>query len=154
MDLSDVERRLRSAYGKLLQEDRVLLELDANERSITHKLAEYIQEEFVGWHVDCEYNRDGHRSKRVRLDHDIPPADTDAQTVYPDVIVHKRGTPNNLLVIEAKKSTTASVSMDRAKLRAYKSDLEYRFAFEVIFPVNDAAPGADARVDIIELKDE
>jgi hypothetical protein len=45
--------------------------------------------------VDPEYNRDGHEVKR-----------SDGVIVVPDVIVHHRGTSDNLLVIEVKKSTT------------------------------------------------
>ena len=153
MEHDEVVHKLRRAYLKLLRNDRNLLELDVNERSLTHKLAEYLQEEFVSWHVDCEYNRDGHDPKRVRVSHGISAADTDAQTVYPDVIVHRRGTRDNLVVVEAKKTSTALTSEDASKLRAYRSELGYLFAFEVVFPVNEAARDANVSVDVRELSD-
>ena len=53
----DVKRRVIAAICALYRHDRELLDVDANERSITHKLAEHLQRKFPGWHVDCEYNR-------------------------------------------------------------------------------------------------
>jgi hypothetical protein len=46
MKLSDVEARLKKAEEKLRKADRFLLENDVNERSITHKLAQYLQKPF------------------------------------------------------------------------------------------------------------
>ena len=45
--------------------------------------------------------------------------------------MHERGTPNNLLVIEVKKSTnknTKHIKHDYNKLERYKADLDYQFA--------------------------
>ena len=60
MSLEDVKKRVIAAICALYRHDRELLAVDANERSITHKLAEHLQREFPEWHVDCEYNRVGH----------------------------------------------------------------------------------------------
>ena len=76
----DVKRRVIAAICALYRHDRELLDVDANERSITHKLAEHLQREFPGWHVDCEYNRVGREPRRL-----------EAKTVFPDIIVHRRG---------------------------------------------------------------
>jgi hypothetical protein len=57
--------------------------------------------------------------------------------VYPDIIVHRRGKSgagDNLVVIEAKKSTTGQ-NGDKEKLRAYLRCLGYRHAFYVEFPI-------------------
>ncbi len=67
---TDIENKVRQAIQVLLEKDRLLLELNVNERSITHKLAEYLQVEFPGCHVDCEYNRDGHDTKELELEAD------------------------------------------------------------------------------------
>lgn len=45
---------MKSFYEK----ERYLLENNANERSLTHKLAEYLNLEFQDFDVDCEYNLD------------------------------------------------------------------------------------------------
>lgn len=102
---SDVERGVSRAIEKLRKHDMYLLARGVNERSITHHLAIYLQREFQGWDVDVEYNRDGHGPKRLFVSSDVPSDDTNARTVYPDIIVHRRGTNNeNLLVIEVKKN--------------------------------------------------
>jgi hypothetical protein len=145
-------RRLFEAYEALLKHDQVLLVLDANERSITHKLAEHLQAKFLDWNVDCEYNRDGALPKRlVGTKETTSTDDTDGRTVFPDVIVHHRGTSDNLLVIEAKKSSTVGVGDDVKKLQAYKAEHGYQFAFSIVFPVQSAASNATSSRDIEEV---
>lgn len=155
MEREEVVRRLRSAYSNLVRDDVLLFKVDANERSLTHKLAEHLQAEFLDWDVDCEYNRDGHESKRLNLlVATVSTDDTEGKTVFPDVIVHHRNTHDNLVVIEAKKNTTASTGNDETKLKEYKSQLGYRFAFAVVFPVGAPSNGANAEMDIREVGDE
>jgi hypothetical protein len=118
------------AVSRLLERDKYLLITDVNERSLTHKLAEYLQLEFAEWNVDCEYNRN-HETAKVL--HFVGPEtrtdDTNARTVFPDVIIHQRGTDNNLLVIEVKKSTNRDRDdQDLAKLQAFRGELGYRYA--------------------------
>lgn len=50
--------------------------------------------------------------------------------IYPDIIVHKRGTQNNHIVIEAKKSTNQdrlSRAYDLVKLATLVSDKDYQY---------------------------
>ena len=55
--------------------------------------------------------------------------DTEAKTVFPDIIVYNRGTKENHFVIEVKKSpNSASRDADYAKLRGYKRTLGFQFA--------------------------
>jgi hypothetical protein len=136
LDRADVEERVRAALDTLLEQDGFLLFADVNERSITHRLAMYLQSLFPEWNVDCEYNRDGHDPKEL----DLPVSganeyDTDATTVYPDIIVHKRDSQNNLLVIEAKKSTSSrrDIQFDLVKLEQYRRQLRYEHALFVEF---------------------
>jgi len=124
---------VEAALQELLTKDRHLLEVDANERSLTHRFGMYLQQQLQHFDVDCEYNRNGPVPKTISANLISPTADdTDAKTVFPDVIAHKRGrggSENNYLVIEFKKSTnTTSHSVDLDKLRAYKSELAYKFA--------------------------
>jgi alpha-amylase/alpha-mannosidase (GH57 family) len=102
---------LKRAYKKFLVNDAYLLQVEGNERAMTHKYAEYLQQEFPSWHVDCEYNRLGDDIKRV----DLHNGD---DRVIPDIIVHRRGTSNNLIVIEAKKLGRLT-TQDEYKLKAY-----------------------------------
>ena len=134
IDRDEIEKKVRRSLALLLKQDRFLLEIDVNERSITHKLAEYLQLEFPEWHVDCEYNRSGPLPKRLQITADTPVRadDTEAQTVYPDIIVHRRNTDENLLVIEVKKSSNRNrAEWDRQKLEAFKEAEDYKYDYAV-----------------------
>jgi hypothetical protein len=142
IDDKEVLEKIKNAYLKLLRNDSHLLEVDANERSITHRFAIYLEDEFPNHNVDCEYNRNGLETKRLNslinlLKKEICSDDTNGVTVYPDIIIHRRGTnDDNFIVIEAKKTTTSDNGNDREKLKAYKGNLNYQYTFFVKFPVN------------------
>lgn len=132
--------KVEKALEKLCEQDTFLLENNVNERSISHKLATYLQEVFEEWDVDCEYNRDHHNPDLIkRLVRFIGSGRTDdehARTVFPDIIVHHRGKRENLLVIEIKKSTNRDWDgeLDKEKLTAYKGqELGYRYALFLTF---------------------
>lgn len=112
------------AVQTLLDRDAYLLWADVNERTIAHRLAIYVEREFVGWDVDCEYNRDGHDPKEIAFG-----SGDDAEhgsRVLPDVIVHRRGTADNYVVFELKKSNNPeSDDRDFEKLRGYCHQLGY-----------------------------
>jgi hypothetical protein len=137
MDVRVARLALVRALQNLVEKDAQLLEADANERSITHKLAEHLQREFgEEWHVDCEYNRDGHDPKRLALPprDDVRSDDTEARTVFPDVIVHLRNSAQNFMVVEAKKANNPRGDVeDRQKLDAFQEQLRYKVAVLVRF---------------------
>jgi hypothetical protein len=147
VDEAEVRSRITAALRDLFERDHELLHRDVNERSITHKLACYLGNQFPDYDVDCEYNRDGLKPKRLRLFVNemgkLNPDDIDAVTVYPDIIVHRRGVSGaeggNLLVIEAKKENVRT-GYDAQKLKCYKRDLSYQYAFLVIFPMHRPFP--------------
>jgi hypothetical protein len=116
------------AVERLFINDRDLLDINVNERSISHKLAEYLQIEFPDWHVDCEYNRKMRDIKKLLIHFDkVSADDNEASTVYPDIIIHHRQTNDNLLVIEIKKYGL-DTAKDMKKLKAFTGpDYEYRF---------------------------
>lgn len=134
----DIHQRVQRAIERLRLYDAELLRIDCNERSITHRLAMYLQDEFEGWGVDCEYNRDQHAPDHVKrltsLLESIPSDNADAKTVFPDIIVHHRETSDNLLVIEVKKSRNPEPdTRDKQKLKAFKEELHYRYALFLRF---------------------
>ncbi len=141
----EVAERVDEALGRFLNNDQDLIHVDANERSITHKLGEHLQKVFPDWDVDCEYNRDGDQIKRLRREYEcsqakykcLEPDDVEAKTVYPDIIVHRRCTSHNLLVIEAKKRCHPdSMSIDEDKLKRFTSrcgQFGYRYGLLLIF---------------------
>ena len=57
MEFELIEKILKNALKKLREFDSQLLEINVNERTISHKLAEHIQEKIYDLSVDCEYNR-------------------------------------------------------------------------------------------------
>lgn len=121
-DFRMVETNINDALNLLYRNDRLLITNSTSERSITHKLAAYIQQLFPQWHVDCEYNRRGLRRPKDILDQD---------TSYPDIIIHQRNTTTNLLVIEAKSIYSAdhTDTHDKKKIKAYIEDPEYQYRF-------------------------
>jgi len=129
----NILERLYRARATFLARDAYLLEVNANERSMTHKFAEYLQYEFPDFNVDCEFNRKGSLPKELHITvaSDVPENDEDAKTVFPDIIVHHRGQRANLLVIEAKKSGRDD-TRDRQKLEAFKADEDYQYTYAVL----------------------
>jgi hypothetical protein len=132
MDKNEVSDIIYSAMTELVENDRDILEININERTISHRLAIYLEKYFDGWSVDCEYNRDHDDKKTLHI---FPERtltnDTEANTVFPDIIVHERRTNKNLLVIEIKKSSNNNEterSKDIEKLKAFKRELGYMFA--------------------------
>lgn len=142
-----IEQALNQALSALLERDAEILKTDVNERTISHRLAVYLEPYFSGWNVDCEYNRNHDDPKRLNIPRrEVPDNDTQARTVFPDIIVHKRGTDENLLVIEMKKTTSQETDdFDLHKLNAFKNQLDYKYA--VFVKVR-----TDAKPDIETIK--
>jgi len=138
MEDKEILAKLISAIHEFTQDDGELLNLDANERSISHKLAEHLQRHFSDLKVDCEYNRHGNDVKRLQYPHTYPKGpikwdDLDAKTVFPDIVIHKRGTDEcNRLVIEIKKSNSApDFRIDEEKLQAFTKD-QYNYQLGIL----------------------
>jgi len=121
-----IGRRVDRALYRLLDLDSSLLEEDAHERSVAHKLAVYLGDEFPRFDVDFEYNREGIERTVKRLD-----LEDDDKSVFPDVIVHERGSDTrNCLVIELKlDSSTRPRTDDYDKLKAF-TGAEERFQYD------------------------
>lgn len=122
--------------------EKFILDNDLNERTLTHKLAEYIQENFPDFNVDCEYNRmrkgEDYLPKKLELEqkeitHSNP------SRVYPDVIIHRRGdNQDNLLIIEVKKKENPEgKEFDIQKIKEYISQTGYQFGVYLEFDNTD-----------------
>ncbi len=128
-DLPIIKEKTERAVRILLKNDLFLLQNNADEITISHKLAEYLQQEFLDWHVDCEYNRNRDEIKEIG----------DAR-VRPDIIVHIRNIKNNLLIVEIKKSnTTDDINSDKERLKNFTLSGEYKYQFGlfILFYVGD-----------------
>jgi hypothetical protein len=149
LTFDNVNDYIGRALDKLYERDAFLLqkELNITERAITHRLALFLQQILTDdFDVDCEYNRMGMRAnneiyytegdyfaKTVCLSEGhVPDDDDEGSRVFPDIIVHKRGTAFNYIIIEVKiKWKNGKASRDIRKLKAYKADLKYEHAFYI-----------------------
>lgn len=157
---SEVETKVRNAIEHLVYRDRFLLENDVNERSISHKLAAYLQIEFGDeWDVDCEYNRNHDITKRLIIppnDDKVKIDDTTARTVFPDIIVHRRNSDDNLLVIEVKKgkSDLERRDFDLRKLRAFQGK-NYHYLYALYLQIKtECAINVDNVIEEMRLNGE
>ena len=113
--LNKVITALREFYAH----EAFLLEKDLGERTLTHRLAVYVEKQFSGWQVDCNYDRLGERTLRLPHGSIVSTDDHLGKSIYPDIVVHQREIPNNLLTIEVRKeSNHQPLEHDRHKLQA------------------------------------
>lgn len=134
--------KIENSLKSLIENDYWLIENDLSEQSICHKLAIYIQNEFNDFHldIDCEYNgditRDNERKSisilksdlkafkllKEKEENDLEKEYTN-RAVFPDIIIHKRGSIKyNLCIIEVKKSSSKiPFTYDDLKLKSYTS---------------------------------
>jgi hypothetical protein len=141
-----------AALRKLLANDLYLLTVDANERSICHRFAMYLQEEFPEFNVDCEYNRDEINPKCLApLDLHPNSEDTNAKTVFPDVIVHIRGKKQNHLIMEFKKSSNKGSHTDLLKLQGYKRNKSLGYAYALFVELAVGKNPGVAKVEWVNI---
>jgi len=108
-----------AAVGEFYAQETHLLEKDLGERTLTHRLAVHVEKQFPGWQVDCDYNRLGERTLRLPHGTIVSTDDALGKSVYPDIVVHQREIPNNLLAIEVRKTANHQPpEHDQHKLRA------------------------------------
>lgn len=139
-----IESAIVGAIRGLYEEDYDLFEYNSSERALTHKLAEHLQravdEWGEKWKVDCEYNRHNYFNKELYgLDFGaVTSADEEAKTVFPDVIVHRRGLDENLLVVEVKKSGGKNSDTDEKKLRAFTAQSgDFRYSYGLLLRIGE-----------------
>ena len=126
-DLPKIQKVIENCLETFMKKDIFLLEHDVDERTVSHRFAFYLQSEIPEMHVDCEYNREGFEIKKISGPKWIKP-----RNIYPDIVVHKRGTDsNNILIIEVKKQTNKDIENDEIKLKAFTSE-QYRYSFGLL----------------------
>src|SRR6266853_1593726 len=120
-----------SALHEFYARETHLLEKDLGERTLTHRLAVHLEKQFPGWEVDCDYNRLGERTLRLPHGTIVSTDDQLGKSVYPDIVVHQREVPDNLLAIEVRKAANLQPpEHDRHKLRAM-TDPHSWFAYRI-----------------------
>jgi hypothetical protein len=120
-----------SAIREFYQHEAFLLEKDLGERTLTHRLAVHLEQEFSGWDVDCDYNRLGERLLKLPHGSIISTDDGLGKSIFPDIVVHRRAIPENLLAIEVRKATNHQPpEHDEHKLRGM-TDPHVWFAYRI-----------------------
>jgi hypothetical protein len=126
-ELGKVVSAVREFYAR----EQYLFERDLGERTLTHRLAVHLENHFQGWQVDCDYDRLGERTLRLPKGSIVSTDDHNGKSIYPDITVHQRDIPNNLLVIEVRKETNHQpIGHDQHKLRGL-TDPHIWFAYRV-----------------------
>lgn len=125
----DLAQLLQTACDGFLAHDADMIRKRAHEQSITETLASYLRPALTGWHLNCEYNRQGEDGD--------PKRDARGRLRRPDIIVHRRGHDrDNLLVVEMKPAWEGmeTIDVDRQKLRAMLAPpRSYCYAFLITY---------------------
>src|SRR4030081_4097505 len=123
--------KVLGALGEFYARETHLFEKDLGERTLTHRLAVRLEKQFSGWQVDCDYNRLGERTLRLPHGTIVSTDDALGKSVYPDIVVHQREIPNNLLAVEVRKASNHQpVEHDQHKLQAL-TDPHLWFAYRI-----------------------
>jgi hypothetical protein len=114
-ELDKVVAALKEFYAR----EAFLFAHDLGEPTLTHRLAVYLERQFSGFQVDCNYDRLGERTLLLPHGTIVSTDDHLGKSIYPDIVVHQREIPNNLLAIEVRKqSNHQSIEHDAQKLSA------------------------------------
>ena len=133
--IDEINRKINVAIGILFKNDAYLLVNDVHERSVSHKLAEYLQGQFPDWNVDCEYDKKGIEPKKLDGIRECS-EEKKTERVLPDIIIHQRNSDRNLLVLEIKTKNQES-PCDIKKLELFTSgDGEYKYDFGLFIKFN------------------
>src|SRR6266705_4785921 len=130
----EMQAELNKVVGALKEfsaRETHLFERDLGERTLTHRLAVQVEKQFPGWEVDCDYNRLGERTLRLPKGTIVSTDDEIGKSIYPDIVVHQREIPNNLLAIEVRKASNHQPpEHDQHKLRGL-TDPHLWFAYRI-----------------------
>jgi hypothetical protein len=120
-----------AAVGEFYARETWLIEHDVGERTLTHRIAAYLEKQYEGWNVDCNYDRLGERTLRLPKGSIVSTDDRLGKSIFPDIVVHRRAIPENLLAIEVRKASNHQPpEHDQHKLRAL-TDPHLWFAYRI-----------------------
>jgi hypothetical protein len=126
-ELNKVVAALEAFYSR----EKYLLDNDVGERALTHRLAVHVERQFDGWDVDCDYDRLGERTLLMPHGSIVSTEDRLSKSIFPDIVVHRREVPNNLVAIELRKASNHQpIEHDQLKLKAL-TDPHIWFAYAV-----------------------
>lgn len=126
-ELEKVVKAIETFYAH----EGLLFDKDLGERTLTHRMAVHLERQFDGWEVDCEYNRLGERLLKLPHGTIVSTDDELGKSIFPDIVVHRRAIPENLLAVEVRKATNHQpIEHDHHKLRGL-TDPHLWFAYRI-----------------------
>ncbi|GEM_PF-1767992 len=146
-DLLILKQVLLIALKTFLHKDSYLLAIDVQEETISHRLAFHIEKSFEkpkydlpfkvqrieSLLVDCEYNKHGDEPKAL-ADIIKKYPEKKSNIVRPDIVLHGRNSPTNLIVIEIKKKKSKDKQYAKDKVQAFiESSYAYQFGLYIEF---------------------
>jgi hypothetical protein len=125
-----------AAISQLLQRDDIA-QADPGERALVGELPALLAGRFPGWSVNIEWDRYEQEVKRLRYRLDDIDFEREAPIV-PDLIIHRVGKKENLLVVEVKRAINRNFKRDIWKLRGMtdkSGDYAYAAGLHLIIDV-------------------
>lgn len=139
-----------AAAVRAMLQDKDLAYADPAERALVARIRDLLHGHYKGWSVDLEWNRREDVIKRLRYglsDGELIGKDA----IVPDLIVHRVGKRENLLVVEVKKSTNKDFDGDIWKLKGMTEQAGpygYSVGLHLVVDVKTGvAPRCDVYVD-------
>lgn len=131
------------AKNEFLEKEKSIIKNDTNERTLTQRLAFYLELQlrknikYENYSVNCEYNKDGEDIKRLKFGKNAK-----RKKIYPDIIIHQVKIKDNLIAIEMKKTTSRNTEKikDIEKLEALtdrKNDYHYTLGIYFELDITD-----------------
>lgn len=147
-DLNILKLIISVALKEFLCKDSLLLELDVREEALSHRVAFYLEqaleekkydlsfdsETIESLVTDCEYDK--HRDEKKTLSDLIekyPKKPT--KEIRPDIVLHKRNSNINLIVIEIKKKKSRNKKYAKDKVQAFV-DSFYKYKIGIYLEFN------------------
>lgn len=141
--------KIQKCVQRLYKKDKYLFECGVCERSLMFRLAYYLQKEFTGYSVDCEFNKLGFNENMTGNKMMFDPATNELKRIYVDIIIHKRNSnlTDNFICLELKR-TRKDMESDTQRLKIMTSKngftyeaknylFNYDFGFFILLPKNE-----------------
>lgn len=135
MNFEILEAAITQALTQLYTQDGYLINHasgHAGERATVfrfgHYFASILEKKLPGYVVDCEYSRNMDQKRKI-----LP---SWPNGCYPDIILHRRGTPENVLALEFKawwrENLEQEVNRDARKILELKNTLGYSYGAVIL----------------------
>ncbi len=141
--LEEIKKQVKRCLHTLYDVDYNLFERGACERCLAFRLAHHLQNVFISYYVDCDFNSSfsGYLNEQGNLivqrhsGKSIRNEDGTETKRFIDIIIHKReyNTSSDFLCFEIKKwNNKKDINKDHNNLKRLTTDFGYHYGFHVI----------------------